>query len=192
MYYCKIYNIIPLEEICKTKRLTVVLSIIDANYGGICMESIGFLGGSPKEIEILEFKVGGNSYGMDVTLVKEIITYLKPTPVPNTHPCIEGLIMPRDELITVVNLTKCLEQNDVEEFKKEMLIITNHNNDDIAFHVDSVKGIFNATSTDIIIPDEGKKQYTNDYVIGILMQTDKQLEVLNIEGILKGLIQYKK
>ena len=38
------------------------------------------------ELEILEFTVGNNHYGINVAKVKEILPYHTPTPVPNAHP----------------------------------------------------------------------------------------------------------
>ena len=40
------------------------------------------------ELEILEFTLAGNSYGINVAKIKEIITYQPVTPVPNSHPSI--------------------------------------------------------------------------------------------------------
>ena len=56
------------------------------------------------ELEILEFIVGNNHYGINVAKVKEILTMQPITPIPNAHPCIEGMFMPRGDIITVMNL----------------------------------------------------------------------------------------
>ena len=37
------------------------------------------------ELEILEFILDGNSYGINVAKIREIIPYQKVTPVPNAH-----------------------------------------------------------------------------------------------------------
>lgn len=42
------------------------------------------------ELEVLEFMLDGNSYGINVAKIREIITYQPVTPVPNSHPSIEG------------------------------------------------------------------------------------------------------
>ena len=52
------------------------------------------------ELEILEFKVGDNHYGINVAKIREILLYQPVTPLPNTHPCIEGIFMPRDTMIS--------------------------------------------------------------------------------------------
>ena len=60
------------------------------------------------ELEILEFTLGDNHYGINVAKIREILSYQKVTPVPNTHPSVEGIFMPREVMITVINLKKCL------------------------------------------------------------------------------------
>ena len=69
---------------------------------GILLES------GTNELEILEFRIGANYYGINVAKVREILPYKEPTPIPNAHPCIEGIFMPRDEIITIVDLAKHL------------------------------------------------------------------------------------
>ena len=60
------------------------------------------------ELEVLEFTLGNNHYGINVAKIREILTYQPVTPVPSSHPSLEGIFMPRDTMITVVNLKRCL------------------------------------------------------------------------------------
>ncbi|MBR3599909.1 MAG: chemotaxis protein CheW, partial [Lachnospiraceae bacterium] len=60
------------------------------------------------ELEVLEFVINGNHYGINVEKVREILTYQEITPVPNSHPCIEGIFMPRGDIITVIDLFQAL------------------------------------------------------------------------------------
>lgn len=61
------------------------------------------------ELEILEFKVADNHYGINVAKIREILLYQPVTPLPNSHPCVEGIFMPRDTMISVINLRRWLE-----------------------------------------------------------------------------------
>lgn len=45
------------------------------------------------ELEVLEFVLNGNAYGINVAKVKEITAYQPVTPVPNSHPHIEAFYM---------------------------------------------------------------------------------------------------
>ena len=103
------------------------------------------------ELEILEFTIAGNSYGINVAKIKEIIPYQAITPVPNSHPSVEGIFMPRDVMITAIDLKNCLGLG--ESQPQGMFIITNFNKLDIAFHVDSVLGIYRVSWKEIIKPD---------------------------------------
>src|SRR5574344_2905113 len=102
------------------------------------------------ELEILEFTIGDNSYGINVAKIKEIITYQPVTPVPNAHPSIEGIFMPRDIMITAIDLRNCLQKGTSKP--EGFFIVTNFNKLDIAFHVDSVMGIHRVSWRDILKP----------------------------------------
>ena len=92
------------------------------------------------ELEVLEFTFGKQSLRNHCCKDREILTYQPVTPVPNSHPSIEGIFMPRDTMISVVNLKRCLGMPD--DAKTEgLFIITNFNKLNIAFHVDAVLGI---------------------------------------------------
>ncbi len=76
------------------------------------METNILLENGTNELEILEFKLGQDSYGINVAKIKEIIPFQTVTPVPNSHPSIEGIFMPRDIMITAINLKNCLQRGD--------------------------------------------------------------------------------
>ena len=103
------------------------------------------------ELEILEFTLADNHYGINVAKIREILSYQKVTPVPNTHPSVEGIFMPRDTMITVINLKRCLDIPDNDE--RGWFIITNFNKLNVAFHVDQVIGIHRVSWDEIIKPD---------------------------------------
>ena len=116
---------------------------------GILLES------GTNELEILQFKVGNNFYGINVAKIREIISYTKPTPIPNADPRIEGFFMPREEVISVINLAECLNLSTApaEVTATDMYIVTNFNMLNVAFHVNAVQGIHRVSWSEIIKPD---------------------------------------
>lgn len=135
------------------------------------------------EMKILEFIVAGNSYGLNIFDVKEILTYSEPTSIPNSHPCIEGFIIPRDFLITVINLAKCLDIPENSVTSEDRLILIGKDEQNIALHVDSVAGIHNIVDTDIMEPDEEASTSLKEAVSGVLNTGNRQIEILDIEAI---------
>lgn len=104
------------------------------------------------EIEIMEFTIAGNLFGINVAKVREIMLSEPVKSMPHTHPAVEGIFKPRDIVITVVNLPKYLGEGD-EKKEKDLFIITNFNKMDIAFRVHTVVGISRISWVDIQKPD---------------------------------------
>ncbi|HAN51165.1 MAG TPA: chemotaxis protein CheV [Lachnospiraceae bacterium] len=137
------------------------------------------------ELEILEFTVGGNHYGINVAKVLEIMPYQQVTPVPNTHPNVEGLFMPRDKIISVISLRKCLGYP-TDDSQSGLLFITNFNNLDTAFHVDEVLGIHRVSWEQIHTPDSTISSGTGEAGIatGVLKMDDRLIVLLDFEKII--------
>ena len=146
------------------------------------MDSRILLENGTNELEVLEFTLGGNSYGINVAKIREIITYQEVTPVPNAHPSIEGIFMPRDTMITAIDLKNCLQMGTSSE--GGLFIVTNFNKLDIAFHVDSVVGIHRVSWTDIIRPDATVTNKADGVSTGIIKVNGKLIIILDFEKII--------
>lgn len=115
------------------------------------MDSNILLESGTNELEILEFTLGENRYGINVAKIREILSYQPVTPIPHADPSVEGIFMPREVMITVINLKRCI--GIPEDDKKGLFIITNFNKLNVAFHVDEVIGIHRVSWEEIIKPD---------------------------------------
>lgn len=137
------------------------------------------------ELEVLEFTLAGNSYGINVAKIREIIAYQEVTPVPNSHPSVEGIFMPRDVMITAIDLKNCLQRGASE--KGGLFIITNFNKLDIAFHVEAVQGIHRVSWSDIIKPDATMSSSEAGISTGIVKVNDKLIIILDFEKIISDI-----
>ena len=149
------------------------------------MDSKILMESGTNELEVLEFNVSGYSYGINVAKIKEIIPYQPVTPVPNSHPSIEGLFMPRDIMITAIDLRNCLQRGASEP--GGLFIVTNFNNLDIAFHVDSVVGIHRVSWAEIIKPNVTVSSADESISTGIIKIDGKLIIILDFEKILSDI-----
>jgi two-component system chemotaxis response regulator CheV len=133
------------------------------------------------ELEVLEFTLDGNSYGINVAKIREIIPYQAVTPVPNAHPSVEGVFMPREVMITAIDLKNCLQRGQSEP--QGLFIITNFNELNIAFHVDTVIGIHRVSWTEIIKPDGTISNSEDGIATGIIKKDGKLIIILDFEKI---------
>lgn len=134
------------------------------------------------ELEVLEFMLNDNHYGINVAKIREILAYQPVTPIPNSQTSVEGIFMPRDAMITVINLKNCLSLPD-ESDGKGLFIITNFNKLDLAFHVDAVIGIHRVSWADIIEPDSTINVGEDGVSTGVIKLDDKLVIILDFEKI---------
>ena len=150
------------------------------------MDSNILLESGTNELEVLEFIINGNHYGINVEKVREILPYQEITPVPNSHPCIEGIFMPRGDIITVIDLFQTLGFPNPDK-QNNFLIVTNFNNLNIAFDVQAVLGINRVSWKDVVKPDATVSGPGTGIATGIIKNEDNLLIILDFERIVEGI-----
>lgn len=134
------------------------------------------------ELEIVMFKVGSGTFGINVLKVREIINPLPITVTPNAHPNVEGVIRLRQEVIPVVDLAKALNLPPSEHPEQDKFIISELNKIKVAFHVHSVSRIHRISWEQIEKPSElsaGEQAHT----IGIVKMEEDMSLLLDFEKI---------
>ena len=149
----------------------------EVHNSGILLES------GTNEIEIMEFTIDNNLYGINVAKVREIIMSAPVKAMPHTHPAVEGIFKPRDIVITVVDLPKYLSGVDSEKLDKDLFIVTNFNKMYIAFRVHTVVGINRISWTDIHKPDKTVSGGSEGVATGIAQCGKDLVTILDFERI---------
>lgn len=150
---------------------------MEKNKNGILLET------GTNEIEIMEFTIDGNLYGINVAKVREVMMSAPVQPMPHAHPAVEGIFKPRDMVITVVNLPRYLLGRDFENREKDLFIITNFNKMYIAFRVHTVEGIVRMSWRDIQKPDKTISGGEEGVATGIAQYGDNLITILDFEKI---------
>ena len=135
------------------------------------------------EIEIMEFTIDGNLFGINVAKVREIMMSAPVRPMPHSHPAVEGIFKPRDIVITVVDLPKYLSGHEEEKHPKDLFIVTNFNKMHIAFRVHTVVGISRISWTDIQKPDNTVSGGPDGVATGIAQCGEDLVTILDFERI---------
>ena len=135
------------------------------------------------ELEILEFVISGNSYGINVAKITELMQIQEVQEMPLSHPCVEGVFQPRSEVYTIVDLARYLGLGPSDDPGKDIFIITNFNMMNIAFHVHAVESIFRISWNDIEKPDSIIYGGQEGVVTGIAKVNDRIISILDFEKI---------
>ncbi|GHV42012.1 chemotaxis protein CheV [Clostridia bacterium] len=136
------------------------------------------------EVEIIEFIISGQHFGINVSKVVNLLQYTPVTTMPNSNPFVEGVFKPRDEIITLINLAAYLGLSPSEDAKKDIYIITNFNKNRSAFHVHTVEAIHRIGWERIEKPDSTIYGGEEGLVTGIARINDKLVTIIDFEKIL--------
>lgn len=135
------------------------------------------------EFEMLSFVLDKCTYGVNVSKVREIVKYSKITSIPGSDDRILGVTMPRDELITVVDLRKCLNDVKTENNENKYFIICHFNNITVTFPIDEVIDIKRINWDDIISSDSIISTEKSS-ITGIVKVEDDIISILDLEKIM--------
>ena len=150
------------------------------------MESNILLESGTNELEVLEFMVGSQSFGINIAKVNEIMNYQPMIPVPDSPPEFEGVFTPRDTVISVIDLHKVLNKESPDP-DHDLLIICHFNQMDVGFHVSSVKGIQRISWEDIEKPPRISGDGSHNIATGIAKLSDRIILILDFEKIVSDI-----
>ncbi|MDM5332544.1 chemotaxis protein [Ureibacillus composti] len=144
---------------------------------GILLES------GTNELEIVEFEIANNKFGINVIKVKEIIQPIPVTFIPHAHPYVEGIIQLRGEVLPVVDMLKVLGIPNATYNAQQKYIVAEFNKQKVVFHVDNVTQIHRISWKDIERPSD-MYQGGASQVIGVIKRNEHMILLLDFERIM--------
>lgn len=99
---------------------------------GILLES------GTNELEIMEFTVDHQNFGINVAKIREILMMAPIKPMQRSHPNVEGVFKPRGTVLPVVDLAGYLGLQPSKNPERDLFIVTSFNQRSVAFHVHTV------------------------------------------------------
>lgn len=136
------------------------------------------------ELEIMEFTVGGELFGINIAKIREIMRAQETKRMPNSHNFVEGIFKQRGEVITVIDLAKCLNIERTENKSHDIFILTHFNKLNFAFRVESVVGIDRVSWEDIKKPDKVISSGEDSVATAIAEYKDRLITILDFEKII--------
>ncbi|GEM_PF-1366059 len=135
-------------------------------------------------VQIMEFSIAGEAFGVRAAKVQEIMISHKVDGIPHTHSCVEGVFKPRDTVITVIDLPKYLKKAPSEDRDHELFIVSSGDEGSVAFRVHKVLGMGMVSEDSIQRPD--KLIYGNVGIVdGIVDFKEHLVTLLDFDKIIK-------
>lgn len=136
--------------------------------------------------QLLTFKLGNETYGIQINKVREILTYPLVTPIPDASRWVKGVINLRGEVAPVIDLRVRfnIDANPVYTPRTIIIAVKTHDARMIGLVVDEVSDMENVDFNHLYpAPDMGSS-ISPEYLKGLFKKDDKMIVILDIDKIL--------
>jgi len=136
------------------------------------------------ELEIMEFTIGIQLFGINVAKVREIMKVEPLVSIQKANEYVEGIFKPRDKVLTVINLPAFLGLEEAAKPERDIFIIAGFNNCEYAFHVHTVVGIDRISCAQMKKPDPVIFGGKEGVATGIVEHANKLITIIDFEAII--------
>jgi purine-binding chemotaxis protein CheW len=138
-----------------------------------------------KDLRLITFRVGPETFVLDIMAVRQIITYSGSTSVPTAPDFVEGIIVLRNEVIPIIDLRDRLYPQLQERGEQQPLVLITHSNAGmIGLKVDEVRRIVNVSSDELLPPPQLVRGIRGELLIAVIKQEDEIYLLIDLENLL--------
>ena len=139
-----------------------------------------------KELRLITFRVGPETFVLDIMAVRQIIPYTGSAPVPTAPKFIEGIIVLRNEVIPVIDLHQRLHPEVIERADAPLVLISHSSAGVIGLKVDEVRRIVTVTSDKLLPPPPIIRGIRGELLVAVVPYGDEIYLLIDIENVLTG------
>jgi purine-binding chemotaxis protein CheW len=137
-----------------------------------------------KELQVVGFRIGDETFGVRIGSVREIVRVPEITSVPNASETIEGVINLRGKIIPVMDLRKRFGQVEISSDKKNRILVVELDNKLIGLIVNSASEVLKIPPSEIESPGSVFADGESSYVTGVGKLNGRLIILLDISKLL--------
>jgi purine-binding chemotaxis protein CheW len=138
-----------------------------------------------KDIQIVGFRIGRETFGLPIAMVREIVRVPEITSVPNAPDYIEGVINLRGRIIPVVDLRKRFGEKVIETSKRNRIVVVELEGRCIGLIVNSASEVIKIPPSDIEAPHSVFQEGELNYITGVGKLRGRLVMMLDLSKILQ-------
>lgn len=120
-----------------------------------------------KELQIVGFRIGRETFGVPISFVQEIVRVPEITSVPDSPDFVEGVINLRGKIVSVIDLRKRFGETEITGHKKNRILVAEVASKTVGLIVDSASEVLKMPANDIEAPPNVFEDGENNYVTGV-------------------------
>ena len=138
-----------------------------------------------KQLQIVGLRIGRETLGLPISLVREIVRVPEITPVPNAPDHIEGVINLRGKIIAVVDLSKRFGEAAIERNSKCRIVVVEMEERLVGLLVNSASEVLRLAPSEIEAPQNVFPNEEMNYVTGVGKLNGRLIILLDISKLLR-------
>lgn len=138
-----------------------------------------------KDIQIVGFRIGRETFGLPISLVREIVRVPEITSVPNAPDYIEGVINLRGRIIPVVDLRKRFGENLIEASTKNRIVVVEMESRFIGLMVNSASEVLRLPPSEIEAPHSVFQDGELNFITGVGKLKGRLVILLDLNRVLQ-------
>jgi purine-binding chemotaxis protein CheW len=138
-----------------------------------------------KELQVVGFRIGRETFGLPISMVREIVRVPDITSVPNAPDYIEGVINLRGRIIPVVDLRKRFGEKSPEPSKKNRIVVVEIGARAIGLIVNSASEVLRIPPSEIEDPHNVLPDGELNYITGVGKLKGRLVILLDLDRILQ-------
>ena len=139
-----------------------------------------------KQLRLISFRVGPETFVLDIMSVRQIVPYTGSTTVPTAPDFVEGIIVLRSDVIPIVDLRDRMYPSLDERADQPLVMITHTSAGLIGLKVDEVRRIVSVDAGDVLPPPALIRGVRGEFLIGIVRHDEEILLLIDIDSVLSG------
>jgi purine-binding chemotaxis protein CheW len=137
-----------------------------------------------KELQIVGFRIGNETYGVRIGAVREIVRVPEITAVPSAPDTVEGVINLRGKIIPVMDLRKRFGHTEITANKKNRILVVELDNKLLGLIVNSASEVLKIPPSEIEAPGSVFADGESGYVTGVGKLKGRLIILLDISKLL--------
>jgi Chemotaxis signal transduction protein len=142
---------------------------------------------SMAEIRLVSFSLMGREYALPITVIQEVIRFVKPTKLPSAPMSIAGIINLRGRVTPLVSLRTLLGIPGDQEDR--FIVICRHRGLQIGLMIGAVSTMYKAAATELEWNVEGNIGVNSHLLMGLYKSGEKLISILSIDNLVQVVLQ---
>jgi purine-binding chemotaxis protein CheW len=139
-----------------------------------------------KDLQIVGLRIGRETFGLPISMVREVVRVPEITAVPNAPDHIEGVINLRGRIIPVLDLRKRFGEKDLEPNKKNRVVVVELESRAIGLIVNSASEVLRIPPSDIEPPHNIFQEGELNFITGVGKLKGRLIMMLDLNRILQS------